>query len=300
MSGSVAREVAIINGGGTKEMIRIPVESLVIIKRFDKRTQFGDLDKLAQDIAADGFHPNEPILVTVVKDTGKFEIVDGRRRARATEIAKAKYGYSGEVYAVPVDPKTPPKELIFKTLNSNNDNRKPFEPLEEGAYYVMLRDEMEVPEKEIAERVLKSITYVRDRIALATGFDPTIAAQAAKFIKEGVITPTAAAVFAREKDKDKQVKEWNDTVSIHFAKEQEKKAEKTDPNSKQDKKTSKSKIKGKDVSKVTNNGLPDAISMKCFRLTREKLKLMFEQTGHEQYKFAGEILNFIAAGKVFE
>mgnify|MGYP000302323939 CR=1 FL=1 len=290
MSGSVARTIAMSHGGGTKEMIRVPVEILYINPKFDKRGELGDIDSLAKNIAMDGFHSNEPILVKPIKDTGTFEVVDGRRRTRASLLAKTEYGWDGFVYAVPLDPKTSDQEIVFRTLNSNSDHRKAFEPVEEGMYYHMLKEELGVSEKDISEKVMKSVTYVRDRIAIATKFDPSIVVEVNKYIVDGVLTPTAAAVIAKEKDKSEQIKNWNLLKNAHAEKMKSKSS------SLENNKTE--KIKGKDVSNATK-GHTNNISMKFFKENKEKLENIFKETGHEQYKFALSVLWSIENNKVF-
>lgn len=290
MSGSLSRTIALSHGGGTKEMIRVPVEILYIDPKFDKREDLGDIDQLAKDIATDGFHSNEPILVKPIKDTGTFEVVDGRRRTRASLLAKTEHGWDGFVYAVSLDPKTSDQEIVFRTLNSNSDHRKAFEPVEEGMYYHMLKEELGVSEKDISFKVMKSVTYVRDRIALATKFDPSIVVEVNKYINDGVLTPTAAAGIAKEKNKEEQIKKWNLLKDAHVEKMKSKSS------SLENNKTE--KIKGKDVSNATK-GHTNNISIKFFKENKEKLESVFKDTGHEQYKFAMHVLDCIANNKVF-
>lgn len=289
MSGSISRSAAVKLGGGTKEMIFIPPEGLVIDKEFDLREDLGDIKALAQSIAEDGYHTNEPVLVRVNKQTEKFHVADGRRRTRAALYAKEHLGWTGNVAAVPLDPKTSDAELIFRTMNSNNEHRKPFTPMEEGAYFLKLREEMGVPESEISEKIHRSVTYVRSRIALHQ-IDPSIKPQVETFIRDGVMSVTAADEIAKEKNPEKQIEKWKAIEELH------KNHVKSNPSENGSSKSS-GRIRGKDVNQVTR-GHSNSISIKNVRANQEKLDKLFKETGHERYEFAAKVCAAILNGKM--
>lgn len=281
MSGSISRSAAIKAGGGTKEMIFLPPEALVIDKEFDLREDLGDIEGLAQSIKEDGFHTNEPVLVRYNKLTEKFHVADGRRRTRSAVYAKEKLGWVGKVAAVPLDPKTSDQDLIFRTMNSNNEHRKPFTAMEEGAYFLKLRDELKVPETEIAEKIFRSITHVRDRIALVK-LEPTIKTEISNFISTGVMSTTAAQEIAKEKDPVKQVEKWNEIKELHRKNHEDGKS---------------TKIKVQHANRITK-GHSNAVSIKNIRANKEKLDKLFEETKQDRYSFAAKVIQAILDNKM--
>jgi ParB/RepB/Spo0J family partition protein len=276
-------------GGTRKDILSLPVESLYINPKFDERKSLGDIEDLALSIFQEGFHPNEPIFVRPSKDGNYFEVADGRRRARAAKIAKEKYGWNGQVYATPAPLQMTDKDLIFATLYSNNDRRKPFEPIEEGKYFITLKKEMNVNEEEISKKIGKSITYILDRIAFAS-LDQEFSKDISTFIEKGQLSITAATKIAKILDKTERESAWNDIKIAHNALKSDLKNDSKDSQKNK-------KIKCKDIIKAKKGSL-EHISIKILKANLKVVKENYEKTNELYWDGAKDVIEAILKGEI--
>lgn len=312
MANGVARNLAKEVGGKTRENLKLPVESLYFDPKFEKREELGDIDWIVNNILEGGFWNHEPILARPDKTSKKFEVVNGRRRFRACLKAK-ELGWKGMVEVAVTDPNMTNQDLIFMTINSNNDSRKPFSMGEEGEYFQMLVD-METAPEDISKKIGKSITYVLDRLALAN-VDSEMKDEFKSYIQEGKLSPTAAAKIAKISDKEERDRIWGEMKSSHNA--QVKEATKnetpqetvvngkkvtvvTSPNGKEKVvHPVVKKMKVSDVAKKAGKGT-EHISIKILKKNLEKCETMFKETGSDYWECGVKVLMATLANKEFE
>jgi ParB/RepB/Spo0J family partition protein len=299
MSGSVARSIAKVHGGKTSESLRVPVDALYFDPKFEKRENLGDLNWIMENIRRDGFWKKESIEVRPHKDSQKLEIIDGRRRFRACLAVKESGNlgnWDGMIDIVPQFNMSD-VDMVFKTINSNNESRKPFESFEEGSYFKMLIEEFNVDREEICKRIGKSLTYVSDRLNLVN-MAPELKAEMSSFIQNGILSPTAAANIAKLPEKD-QAKVWGE---VKFRHNEQKVIEDnkvpTVINGKPDKKTKiPLKIKVKDVVKA-NKGTSDHISIKNLKANLELCEKMME-TNSDAWEIAYNVLKAVSENRLY-
>jgi ParB/RepB/Spo0J family partition protein len=133
----------------------------------NKRTEYGDVESLAASIKRNGIEC--ALLGRPAKDQpGVAEIVWGKRRRRAAEIAGVK--------VLPLVLREMTDLEVLDAQFFENQDRKDFTPLEESSLYGSYRDEHKISVELIAERVSRSESFVRRRLKL---LDLTPAAQEA-------------------------------------------------------------------------------------------------------------------------
>lgn len=160
------------------------------------RFDFGEIEELANSIAANGFYANEPILVKR-NSAGVLEIVDGDRRLTAVELLIQR-GQWKEV-GVPVviaDRQMDDAEGYIRMFTANTG--KNFLPLEEAAAYKRLAD-LGIKPVEIARRIGRSEAHVADRLSLL-GAAPEVK----EALKNGKLGSTLAENIAKKKDQKEQ------------------------------------------------------------------------------------------------
>lgn len=143
------------------------------------RTRWGDLDALASEIRALGVQV--PIKVRR-GEVGRYEIVFGARRTRASRMASR-----ATIPAIVVE--MDPREVLLAQIAENH--HEPLTPLDEGTAYRRLRDEHRLSVGEIALRAGVSESTVRSRIDLTE-----LRAELRALLDAGRITMTTAMRFA--------------------------------------------------------------------------------------------------------
>lgn len=134
----------------TNELVRIPLEGIVVGENYVERN---DVDDLAKSIELNGLL--QPVLLRPVKG-GKLEIVCGHRRYMAAK----QLGHS-HIAAI-VKELNGPEAAIAQIVE--NSQRVDAHPLDEAEAYAKLQKTLKV--EEIAARVGRGLQYVRDRIRL--------------------------------------------------------------------------------------------------------------------------------------
>lgn len=99
-----------------------------------------------------------PLLVVQNKETGRYTIVCGERRWRASKIAGLK--------EVPVVIKELSDQKIMEISLIENIQREDLNPIEEALAYKVLLEEFNLKQDEVAERVSKSRTAVTNSMRL--------------------------------------------------------------------------------------------------------------------------------------
>jgi len=126
--------------------------------------------------------------LVVCKDGNKFEIVAGERRF----LAIKKLGWD-EIPCVVRKFSRLEKALARASENLNRAN---LSPIEEAAVYMDLLDEHRLTMKQIGDRMGKSGSYVKDRIALMR-----MPEEVQQAIHRGKISPRVGHILCRIKDK---------------------------------------------------------------------------------------------------
>lgn len=115
------------------------------------------LEELAQSIKAQGVM--QPIVVRLVSP-GKYEIIAGERRWRATQIA--------QLDTIPAVIRKVPDEAAIAMALIENIQREDLNPMEEAVALSRLQQEFELTHQQVAEAVGKSRTTVTNLLRLMT------------------------------------------------------------------------------------------------------------------------------------
>lgn len=121
-------------------------------RRFDE----GKLNELAASIKEQGVL--QPILVRPAEKSGKYEIVAGERRYRASKLAGLK--------TIPAIIKELGDEVTLAVALIENIQRQELNPLEEAASYRELLDNYGYTQAKLAEKLGKSRVYVANTLRL--------------------------------------------------------------------------------------------------------------------------------------
>lgn len=158
--------------GGSYEL---PVSKLMPGK-FQPRSRFDEtgIQELAESIAKNGIM--QPIIVRPSAEyPGKYEIVAGERRWRASKLAKLE--------SVPVVVREIPDKQALELAIVENVQRKDLTPLEEAAGYQRLLDEFNYTQEELASTVGKSRSHIANLLRLLSLPDKVKA-----MLEEGALT----------------------------------------------------------------------------------------------------------------
>lgn len=137
------------------DLFKIDPRSIKVVEGFNSRTDFGDIDELAKQIAEQGVL--NPISVRK-GENDTYELVDGERRYRAV-MRLIEQGV--EIARVPaiILPKSITKEQLLLQQIMRNEG-KPFEEYEYGIAYKKLMDVNGLTIDEIAAKVGKKRWHV--------------------------------------------------------------------------------------------------------------------------------------------
>jgi ParB family transcriptional regulator, chromosome partitioning protein len=135
----------------------IPLESIVA-NRYQPRKIFriADIENLASSIKSHGLL--QPIIVRKHNDAGKYEIIAGERRFRASKLAGLK---TISVIVKEFDNK---KTLTLAIIE--NIHREDLSPIEEAEAYKQLIDEFDFTHNHISDTVGKSRSHIANLIRL--------------------------------------------------------------------------------------------------------------------------------------
>lgn len=170
----------------------IPFKEIKIVEGRNPRIDFGDIEDLAQSIRYNGL--KRALEVEFIDE--QYFLVDGERRHRAlTQLEESGFEFK-YVPAVLVDEYITDDEVLFSML-VNNDG-KPLLPIEESQAFSRLIDENISP-NQIALRIGKSITYVKDRLALLGASEGL-----KKAVADGDIPVSLATDIAKKSEGDEE------------------------------------------------------------------------------------------------
>ncbi|WP_049723040.1 ParB/RepB/Spo0J family partition protein [Gilvimarinus polysaccharolyticus] len=138
------------------KLMRLPVELISRGKYQPRRDMHAEaLEELAESIKAQGVM--QPIVVRPIGD-GKYEIIAGERRWRATQLAG--------LDKIPAVVRDVPDEAAIAMALIENIQREDLNPIEEAMALKRLQDEFELTHQEVAQAVGKSRTTVTNLLRL--------------------------------------------------------------------------------------------------------------------------------------
>lgn len=139
--------------GRRRRVEEIAVRNIRIVGD-NPRFSVGDIKGLAESIQEQGLL--QPIVVSPA-GAGKYNLVCGHRRLAA--IKHARYTH---VECVVTDV---PEEKRLEAMVVENIHRRTMSPIEEGEAFKKIIDDQRITQKELANRIGKSETYVGFRVA---------------------------------------------------------------------------------------------------------------------------------------
>lgn len=145
------------------EIYLVPVNEIIIDEeKNNTRIDYGDIEMLAESIKNSGL--KNPILVKKEYGKDEYHLVHGHRRMRAINYLLEKGVEYPKVRATLVSKDYNQDNVLLDMLTLNDG--KPLSAYEQGLVFVQLIDRG-FKEKEIAEKVGRSITFVRNGIEMA-------------------------------------------------------------------------------------------------------------------------------------
>ena len=153
------------SGGGDQPQVRndelknLPVE-LIQPGKYQPRTDIHaeSLEDLANSIRAQGVV--QPIVVRMLNDSNKYEIIAGERRWRAAQLA--------ELHEIPAVIRNVPDEAAIAMALIENIQREDLNPMEEANAFQRLIDEFHMTHQQVAEAVGRSRVTVTNLLRLLT------------------------------------------------------------------------------------------------------------------------------------
>jgi ParB family chromosome partitioning protein len=180
-----------------RQTYKIPFDNINIRENFNVRITNMDIEELASGILGSNF-VTEPIEGDM-DSKGYFYIVEGHRRYYAMKLLRERGHPIKEMEAFVNNGKTKEDDRIFKLFSSQNN--KKLEPLEVALVLKRLEG-LGYKSGEIANKIGKSLDYVKDHLALAK---EDIEIQHA--LEEGLITLTSITTARKKKVSSRDLKE---------------------------------------------------------------------------------------------
>jgi ParB family chromosome partitioning protein len=168
-----APEAGSANGTGARD---IPIDAIVA-NPYQPRSAMDSqkLDELAASIRTHGLM--QPLIVTEAAEAGKYELIAGERRWRASRLAGL------ETVTVIVREATPQAKLELAIVE--NVVRADLSPLEEAIAYKQLIDDFGLSQADVAERVGKSRVSITNTLRILSSPEQVQEALAIGRISEG-------------------------------------------------------------------------------------------------------------------
>jgi ParB/RepB/Spo0J family partition protein len=158
------------------DMFFVDPRKIIVVDGWNPRTDFSGEDELMASIIENGVEVPLKVRKVVDGENLKMELVDGERRLRATLRAIAD-GHAIESVPVQVEKKGTNEIESLVTALIRNDG-KPHSPSEEADAYKRL-EKWGLTQADIAKKVGKSVSHIRNRLELA-GASPEVKAAVAK------------------------------------------------------------------------------------------------------------------------
>lgn len=175
------------------ELMTFDPRHIVVVEKRNTRFDYGNLDELAESIRINGM--KEPAKVQRKGD--EFQLVNGHRRHRACMMLVEK-GFVPDFMAT-VIPESDTESDILADMVIANDG-KPFLPLEEAIMLQRLIEEYQWTQKQVADKIGRSLSHVSNRIALLNADDSVKEA-----MQNGEIKTQEALAIVRKSNGDKDM-----------------------------------------------------------------------------------------------
>lgn len=172
------------------EIVLVKPHDVIVVEGRNPRMTLLNIEQLAESIEENGVR--NPIKIQM-SDEG-YELVDGHRRLAACQYLYDTKELMVQIPAIKVDHKNE-QDILVEMMVSNDS--EPFAPFEEALLFTRLRDEFQLNNEQIAQRVGKSISHVSDKLALFRA-DETLK----KAVKEKIISASDANTIVRKSKSD--------------------------------------------------------------------------------------------------
>jgi ParB family transcriptional regulator, chromosome partitioning protein len=203
------------------DFFKVLISAIVVEEGFNVRKDMGDIDALAQSIAAIG--QQVPIIATKVRGEDAFKLTSGHRRLEAIKLANKKYG--AKITHVNIMGATGDEKSRVLTMLLDGEGAKKLTAAEMASGFKRLKEEHGMKPQDIGKAVGLSQAQVYNILAVNKAPEAI-----QKMIEEGEISVALVNEIQRTtKDADEQVKLAEEAVANA---EQEKKKKATSSNAK--------------------------------------------------------------------
>jgi len=186
------------------DFYKVAISAILVEDGFNVRKDMGDIDALAQSIAAIG--QQVPIIATKVRGEDKFRLTSGHRRLAAIKLANEKYG--ANITQVNVMAASGDEKSRVLTMLLDGEGAKKLTSAEMAAGFARLK-EMGMKPKEIGASVGISQAQVYNILAVSKAPEAI-----QKMVEAGEISVALVNEIQREtKDADEQVKLAEEAVA---------------------------------------------------------------------------------------
>lgn len=181
---------------------KVSVKEMDIIEGLNIRTDLGDLTELIEIMLT---APDKIPPLRGFKKGGRYVIVQGHRRRAAALLAQKTSETDIMLWVLP---ETKGYTDLERTVDMfvSNDGKK-LTLLEQAAGVRILQDKYNMHEKDIAKRIYKSVTYVRNCIKLLQA-----PADIQELMREDLLSPTTVIQLIKDLDLDAAVQAIRDTI----------------------------------------------------------------------------------------
>ena len=184
-----------------KDIFFLSIDDIIVTDGYNVRTDYGDLSSLEATIE---FTPDKLQALRGHSKNGKFIVTDGFRRHRAgMNVHKRTGSVELPVYPEPIGYKEVERLTDMFLFNEG----KPLTILEQAIGFQRFRDNHSFSDDDIAKKVHKSITYVRNCFLLLQAPD-----ELKQFISDGIIKSTLVIQLFKEYGIEKAVEIIHDTM----------------------------------------------------------------------------------------
>lgn len=197
---TTAESVPAVNGGqsgATSAIARVPVEKIQVNPKQPRR-DFDEqaLKELSESIALHDII--QPVTVTKLAD-GRFQLISGERRWRASKLAGLK--------DIPAYVRTADDQQILEMALLENLQREDLNAIEIGLSYKRLMDEVGLTQEQVAERMKKERSTVTNYIRLLR-LPPDIQ----KAVRDGILSMGHARALIGLEQIDQQLYAYRETL----------------------------------------------------------------------------------------
>ncbi|MDR1459916.1 MAG: ParB/RepB/Spo0J family partition protein [Bacteroidales bacterium] len=181
----------------TSDLTKIDID-LIDVNPWQPRTEFEEesLQELAESIKTHGLI--QPVTVRKVDD-GRYQLIAGERRLRASKLANLK--------EIPAYIRTANDMEVLEMGLIENIQRKDLNPIEVALSFQRLLDECNIRQEDLANRVSKSRSVISNYLRLLKLYSPVQTA-----IVHGKITMGHAKMLATIEDEKQQIEILNKII----------------------------------------------------------------------------------------